>query len=71
MTCLKLSTNVHQIPSAIDVQVAAGRAAVFSNAIPHRHKAIVNHGDSIGSRLFVNFFVVDPAKPIVATGWLS
>lgn len=47
------------------LKVEGGTAVVFSNSIPHRFNTIYSHDGA--KRLFVNFFIVDPAAPLLTT----
>eukprot|EP01127_Copromyxa_protea_P006106 TRINITY_DN1591_c0_g1_i1.p1 TRINITY_DN1591_c0_g1~~TRINITY_DN1591_c0_g1_i1.p1 ORF type:complete len:622 (-),score=111.66 TRINITY_DN1591_c0_g1_i1:532-2397(-) len=50
------------------VKIREGTAAAFSNAIPHRFRKMRNtSATEEGRRIFVNYFVVDPRKPIPDT----
>mmetsp|Transcript_9360 Transcript_9360/g.14460 ORF Transcript_9360/g.14460 Transcript_9360/m.14460 type:complete len:564 (-) Transcript_9360:369-2060(-) len=50
-----------------DVSVSGGTAVVFSNDTPHRFRTITNDTDDVQERLFINFFIVDPATPLINT----
>lgn len=43
---------------------------VFSNTLPHRFDTLTNPTDKPLERLFMNFFIVDPAKPIIDTEYV-
>ena len=54
-----------------EVPVAAGTALAWRNVLPHRFHAIESTADKGGPpacRTFLNFFVVDPQRPIVGPG---
>lgn len=47
--------------------VKEGAALVFANYIPHRFRKIVNRDNKPHRRTFINFFIVDPTKPLKST----
>jgi hypothetical protein len=48
-----------------EVAVGTGACVVFSNSLPHRVRQIRNLTENDGlRRTFLNFFIVDPQKPI-------
>lgn len=49
------------------VPATEGSAVVFSNTLPHRFKTLVNDSDHELYRAFLNFFVINPAKPLPTT----
>ncbi|KAI9324312.1 hypothetical protein DFJ73DRAFT_872989 [Zopfochytrium polystomum] len=53
------------------VAVAQGTAVCFRNTLPHRLAKITNPTAMTLRRLFVNFFVVDPASPLPSTAAVS
>eukprot|EP01113_Clastostelium_recurvatum_P012559 TRINITY_DN1651_c7_g1_i2.p1 TRINITY_DN1651_c7_g1~~TRINITY_DN1651_c7_g1_i2.p1 ORF type:complete len:380 (-),score=33.82 TRINITY_DN1651_c7_g1_i2:60-1199(-) len=55
----------YEIQTDHEVHVKQGAAIVFSNTIPHRFRKIANNSSQPGRRTFLNFFVVDPARPII------
>lgn len=50
-----------------NVPIRTGTAVAFANSIPHRFRSIRNDTDHAQRRLFLNFFVVDPATPLANT----
>jgi hypothetical protein len=48
----------------VELEVKQGSAVAFSNVIPHRFRKIVNQGEEPQQRTFLNFFVVDPSRPL-------
>ena len=61
-----------------EIDIRLGTAIVFSNLLPHRFKELKNSTAKPLSRLFINFFIVDPNKPLPSTAlyhihmrWLS
>ena len=55
----------YEIPTDEEVSVGTDAAVVFSNIIPHRFRQIRNLTQKNGlRRTFLNFFIVDPRKPI-------
>jgi hypothetical protein len=53
-----------QAKTQFAVSTCTGAAVVFGNELLHRASPITNLTDSNKSRLFVNFFMVDPRKQI-------
>jgi hypothetical protein len=51
----------------IIAEVGPDTAIVFSNIVPHRLVTLVNNTNQIACRTFINFFVVDPEKPLVSS----
>jgi len=51
-----------------EIDVLDGSSVVFSNILPHRFKQLVNTTKSTLKRTFLNFFIVDPSKPIECDG---
>jgi len=51
-----------------EIDVFDGSAVVFSNTLPHRFKELVNSTKTTLTRTFLNFFIVDPSKPIECDG---
>ena len=49
------------------IEVEEDTAIVFSNSLPHKFLELTNKTDRPLERLFVNFFIVDPSKPIEST----
>jgi len=47
-----------------EIDVLDGSAVVFSNTLPHKFKELANLSNSPITRTFLNFFIVDPSKPI-------
>ena len=47
-----------------EIDVEDGSAVVFSNTLPHRFKELVNTTDNVITRTFINFFIIDPTKPL-------
>ena len=45
-------------------RVGTGSCVVFSNELPHRVTKIENNSDEARTRLFIDFFVVDPKSPL-------
>ena len=54
----------YDIPTDVEVSVSTDAAIVFSNKIPHRFRQIRNLTTNDLRRTFLNFFIVDPRKPI-------
>ncbi|CAF3349654.1 unnamed protein product [Rotaria sp. Silwood2] len=55
----------YDISTDKEVSVSTDAAIVFSNTIPHRFRQIRNLTEKNGlRRTFLNFFIVDPYKPI-------
>jgi len=54
---------IHRIPD-YEVDVLDGTGIVFSNIMPHKFKALVNTTQETLTRTFINFFIVEPSKPI-------
>eukprot|EP01117_Protostelium_nocturnum_P008125 TRINITY_DN2899_c0_g1_i3.p1 TRINITY_DN2899_c0_g1~~TRINITY_DN2899_c0_g1_i3.p1 ORF type:complete len:479 (+),score=109.54 TRINITY_DN2899_c0_g1_i3:3833-5269(+) len=70
--CLKFRNAQAPSPSYdiyadAQVDVKEGSAVVFSNSLPHRFRMITNDTDEKKTRAFINFFVVDPNKPLYPT----
>jgi len=61
---------MYNIDTDIDVRVKQGSALVFSNTLPHRFKKIFNNTEREIRRTFINFFIVDPTKPLTSCGTL-
>jgi hypothetical protein len=51
----------------IVANVFSDTAIVFANIVPHRLLKLVNDTNQPASRTFINFFVIDPKKPLVST----
>jgi len=51
-----------------EIDISDGSAVVFSNTLPHRFKELINSTKSTLTRTFLNFFIVDPSKPIECDG---
>jgi hypothetical protein len=47
-----------------EFRVGTGSCVVFSNELPHRVTKIENNSDEARTRLFIDFFVVDPKSPL-------
>jgi len=47
-----------------EIDIMDGSAVVFSNTLPHRFKQLINVTNTALTRTFLNFFIVDPNKPI-------
>jgi len=47
-----------------EFRVSTGSCVVFSNELPHRVTKIENNTEEARSRLFIDFFVVDPKSPL-------
>ncbi len=47
-----------------EFRVGTGSCVVFSNELPHRVAKIENNSDEARTRLFIDFFVVDPKSPL-------
>eukprot|EP01113_Clastostelium_recurvatum_P037643 TRINITY_DN5528_c0_g1_i1.p1 TRINITY_DN5528_c0_g1~~TRINITY_DN5528_c0_g1_i1.p1 ORF type:complete len:633 (+),score=92.22 TRINITY_DN5528_c0_g1_i1:211-2109(+) len=56
--------DISYVSLVAEAKVEAGTALVFSNEIPHRVRAIRNPTDKPLRRMFMNFFVIDPSRPI-------
>lgn len=55
----------YNIPTDVEVAVSTDAAVVFSNTIPHRFRQIRNLTEQNNRRrTFLNFFIVEPSKPI-------
>jgi hypothetical protein len=52
---------------SLSVPMKEGSAAVFQNTVPHRFRYLTNQTDKPLYRSFVNFFIVDPTKPLPTT----
>ena len=50
-----------------EIEVKENTAIVFSNTLPHKFLKLANNTTAPLERLFVNFFIVDPSKPIEST----
>ena len=50
-----------------EIHVKEDTAIVFSNTLPHKFLKLENNTNEPLERLFVNFFIVDPSKPIEST----
>ncbi|OMJ87470.1 hypothetical protein SteCoe_10801 [Stentor coeruleus] len=50
-----------------EIDVKENSAFVFLNCIPHKFLELANQTDEPLERLFLNFFIVDPTKPIEST----
>ena len=50
-----------------EIEVEEDTAIVFSNTLPHKFLKLENNTNEPLERLFVNFFIVDPSKPIEST----
>ncbi|OMJ83067.1 hypothetical protein SteCoe_16046 [Stentor coeruleus] len=59
-----VGVNVEQ-----EIDVKENSAFVFLNCIPHKFLELVNRTDEPLERLFLNFFIVDPTKPIESTSF--
>ena len=57
----------YNIETDCDLEVKQGSAVVFSNTIPHRFRKITNSTSEEKRRTFLNFFIVDPNRPLVST----
>eukprot|EP01119_Soliformovum_irregulare_P018022 TRINITY_DN5458_c0_g1_i1.p1 TRINITY_DN5458_c0_g1~~TRINITY_DN5458_c0_g1_i1.p1 ORF type:complete len:566 (+),score=118.33 TRINITY_DN5458_c0_g1_i1:134-1699(+) len=57
----------YDIETDYEAIVRDGGAIFFGNSIPHRFRKIVNEGTEVEERMFVNFFIVDPKKPMIST----
>eukprot|EP01113_Clastostelium_recurvatum_P001134 TRINITY_DN10470_c0_g3_i1.p1 TRINITY_DN10470_c0_g3~~TRINITY_DN10470_c0_g3_i1.p1 ORF type:complete len:622 (+),score=111.44 TRINITY_DN10470_c0_g3_i1:136-1866(+) len=57
----------YDIPTDVEVDVHQGAAIAFANTIPHRFRKITNNTSSSLRRTFLNFFIVDPLRPITLT----
>eukprot|EP00516_Mucochytrium_quahogii_P001886 CAMPEP_0203762656 /NCGR_PEP_ID=MMETSP0098-20131031/15489_1 /ASSEMBLY_ACC=CAM_ASM_000208 /TAXON_ID=96639 /ORGANISM=" , Strain NY0313808BC1" /LENGTH=465 /DNA_ID=CAMNT_0050657147 /DNA_START=152 /DNA_END=1546 /DNA_ORIENTATION=- len=51
----------------LSLPVETGTMVVFSNKCPHKFEPIVNFSYRKRKRLFMNFFIVDPAMPLPET----
>lgn len=62
----------YDIPTDEEVSVGTNAAVVFANTIPHRFRQISNLTQEDGlRRTFLNFFIVDPSKPIDLNSYSS
>jgi hypothetical protein len=68
------NSGTHELEKIGDVyerdiiaEVGPDTAIVFSNIVPHRLVTLVNNTNQIACRTFINFFVVDPEKPLVSS----
>ncbi|OMJ87493.1 hypothetical protein SteCoe_10829 [Stentor coeruleus] len=59
-----IGINVEQ-----EIDVKENSAFVFLNCIPHKFLELVNRTNKPLERLFLNFFIVDPTKPIESTSF--
>lgn len=59
--------ETYQIQTSADASVKEGAAIVFGNTIPHRFRMIKNSTAEHRRRTFINFFIVDPNKPLPST----
>jgi len=57
----------YNIDTDARITVNQGSAVVFSNVLPHRFTKIINNGTMEQRRTFLNFFVIDPTKPLLST----
>eukprot|EP01117_Protostelium_nocturnum_P013805 TRINITY_DN5194_c0_g1_i1.p1 TRINITY_DN5194_c0_g1~~TRINITY_DN5194_c0_g1_i1.p1 ORF type:complete len:525 (+),score=167.63 TRINITY_DN5194_c0_g1_i1:88-1662(+) len=57
----------YRIDTDVEVRVKEGAAIVFSNILPHRFRTITNSSNTPQTRTFINFFVIDPSKPLHPT----
>jgi hypothetical protein len=57
----------YDIESDCELDVKQGSAVVFSNMMPHRFRKIENNTFEEKRRTFLNFFVVDPSRPLTST----
>ena len=56
---------------AVQVPVKTGKAFVFSNQIPHRFLKTINSTDRPRRRTFINFFMIDPLRPLPSSRTVS
>jgi hypothetical protein len=55
------------VQSVYNVKVQEGTAIVFGNILPHKFLPLSNTGETAVSRYIINFFIIDPAKPLEST----
>src|SRR5437016_919303 len=56
-----------KVITSSEASVKEGAALVFANFIPHRFRKITNNDSTPHRRTFINFFIVDPTKPLKST----
>lgn len=59
--------EMSDIITSSEATVQQGAALVFANYIPHRFRKITNVDTKPHRRTFINFFIVDPTKPLKST----
>eukprot|EP01119_Soliformovum_irregulare_P009083 TRINITY_DN22214_c0_g1_i1.p1 TRINITY_DN22214_c0_g1~~TRINITY_DN22214_c0_g1_i1.p1 ORF type:complete len:544 (+),score=128.21 TRINITY_DN22214_c0_g1_i1:46-1677(+) len=57
----------YDIETDYEAPVCEGGAIFFANTIPHRFRKIFNQGSEKQVRSFLNFFIVDPKRPLTST----
>lgn len=49
------------------IEVKEGYSFVFLNELPHKFDTLTNSTNKTLERIFLNFFIVDPKKPLKDT----